>query len=189
ILTEIRDPQHINNIHVMHLTLNWPSKVTTIPHLNTIAIDSELLFEFNRLLKASRSEICIEYDTTFILTGYYVSVLSFIHSFQKFSSKNSSPPIPLVFLVHEKKYEEMHDDFWRYMKKVSPDHFLSSIEAWFVYKKKTKKIRNRRQNGYVDENGFETEKWSQDFIDYFDKNISIDIENIAAYAVKEKCAP
>ncbi|CAF1090303.1 unnamed protein product [Brachionus calyciflorus] len=64
----------ICNIHVMHLTLNWPCKVITIPNLNVIGLDSDLLIEFNRLKKAATAQICLEYDTTFNSTGYYVSV-------------------------------------------------------------------------------------------------------------------
>jgi hypothetical protein len=52
--------------------------------------------EFLHLLKSSDVKIVVEYDTTFGLSDYYVSVLCYRHPFL-INEKGMTPIIPLVF--------------------------------------------------------------------------------------------
>lgn len=62
----------------MHLQFAWPSMIKTCPNLQVIAFDQDLKEEFGKIMKVVTQPICLQYDTTFNLTGYYVSILSFV---------------------------------------------------------------------------------------------------------------
>ena len=55
------------------------------------------------------------YDTTFQLGDFYVSPLLFRHTL--FSS---SPVIPVLFLVHERKFQLVHDEFMKQLARLVP---------------------------------------------------------------------
>ena len=64
------------------VSLNFPNHIVTAPDIRIIGIDSVLLDEIKKILKAFDGEkINFQYDTTFNLTGYYTSILSFVHPF------------------------------------------------------------------------------------------------------------
>lgn len=50
----------------------------------------------------------LSYDTTFQLGDFYVSPLIFRHTIFK-----ERPCIPVMFLVHERKFTEMHKDMFK----------------------------------------------------------------------------
>lgn len=56
-------------------------------------------------------KLCLEYDTTFNLSGYYVSILTAIHPLLV-NKDMVHPPIPIAYYYHEKKYESTHEAFW-----------------------------------------------------------------------------
>ena len=102
----------IINLHLMHVALDFPNQCMTFPELRVISFDSELVTQAVKLLKAHKKLINFQYDTTFCLTGYYVSTLSFVHP-MLLNSKGVHPAILLGYFYHEKKTGESHDDFWR----------------------------------------------------------------------------
>ena len=61
------------------------------------------------------NSVLFQYDTTFTLTGLYISVLSYIHPFLVKNNTNTSPVIPLAYFYHEKKYEKTHNEFFRFV--------------------------------------------------------------------------
>ena len=60
--------------------------------------------------------IQLSYDTTFNMGDFYMSVLLYRHT-----EFNESPVIPLSFLIHERKLNSTHINFFTYMKSACPD--------------------------------------------------------------------
>ena len=60
------------------------------------------------MLHISSLNCCHNYDTTFQLGDFYVSPLIFRHTI--FEEK---PCIPAMFLIHERKYTETHQEMFR----------------------------------------------------------------------------
>lgn len=104
----------------MHISLSFPSWIMTAPDIRVVAFDEKLAIESKKAIAAANKRVCLQYDTTFNLTDYYVSSLTYIHPLLH-NSSNVSPPIPLGQLFHEKKHEESHDYFWQYVYKNFPE--------------------------------------------------------------------
>ena len=60
------------------------------------------------LLIDSASPQPLSYDTTFQLGDFYVSTLLFRHVIFK-----ESPVTPALFLIHERKFQSVHETFFR----------------------------------------------------------------------------
>ena len=87
---------------------NYIHTIRTHPDLVCVCSQNELLDELDRvLLLKSPSAQLLYYDTTFQLGDFYVSVLRFRHTLFKVS-----PVIPAAFLVHERKFEQCHKEFF-----------------------------------------------------------------------------
>ena len=102
----------------MHITFNFPCTITTAPNLESIAVDDVLLNEIKKIITSSQLagvKVCFQYDTTFNLTDFYVSILNMIHP-MLLNDKNVSPPFPVFYYYHEKKFKETHETFWYYFK-------------------------------------------------------------------------
>jgi hypothetical protein len=107
----------IANVHLMHLTMSFPCQIMTAPDIRIKAVDNVLLKEVLKFCKASKTRVFMQYDTTFNLTGLYVSILSVVHPFLV-DSKGSSPPIPLIYHFHERKTQTAHTYFCRFIEEV-----------------------------------------------------------------------
>lgn len=107
----------------MHISLSFPNHILTVPDIRIIGIDSELLKETKKSLAAfdNDNRVCFQFDTTFNLTGYYVSILVYIHPILVKANSDKSPVIPFAYYVHEKKHEKCHDEFWRYVFEIIPE--------------------------------------------------------------------
>ena len=57
----------------------------------------------------------LSYDTTFQLGDFYMSVLNFKHTIFR-----EAPVIPAIFMLHERKYQQCHEDFFKYCLKLIP---------------------------------------------------------------------
>ena len=77
----------------MHISLGFPNMIVTAPDIRMIGIDDDLLKETKKTLTAfdSLDRVCFQFDTTFNLTGYYVSVLLFIHPILVIDSTDKAP--------------------------------------------------------------------------------------------------
>ena len=99
----------------MYNSINFPNFVLSVPDIRVIGIDNDLLDETKKMLKSVRvlNSVLFQYDTTFTLCGFYVSILSYIHPLLCKANSNTSPVIPLAYFFHEKKYEKTHNEFFR----------------------------------------------------------------------------
>ena len=100
-------------------------EIVTYPDLTCFFGLSELLKEFNNLLKIQSNDVptlFASYDTTFNIGDFYVTPLVFRHiMFER------SPCIPLAFMIHQRKYQSLHEDFFRILTRFIPNLKKSSF--------------------------------------------------------------
>ena len=86
-------------------------QIITFPDLTVFFGYSPLLKEVNDLLDTNFGDkLLLSYDTTFNLGDFYVTPVVFRH----FIFQNS-PCIPLAFMLHQRKYQTLHEDFIRHL--------------------------------------------------------------------------
>ena len=105
------------NLHelVYHLE-SYIHEIKTVPDLQVIVGYTDIFEEFDRLLQLKTSDpIPLYYDTTFCLGDFYVSTLAFQHVMF-----DENPVIPLAFMVHERKFQKCHEQFFEVIKDKIP---------------------------------------------------------------------
>lgn len=120
--------KHLNQLRISHDTLynlheiaydipGFIWKITTFPDLLCICGLEEIISEFNRVILVSSHSRCqlLSYDTTFQLGDFYVSTLLFRHIVFE-----QSPCIPVMFLIHERKFTETHEQMFEECAKQIP---------------------------------------------------------------------
>ena len=90
-------------------------KITTYPDLLCIIGMQEILEEVDRVLSLKDNHQLLSYDTTFQLGDFYVSPLIIRHTFFK-----ERPCIPSMFLMHERKFTETHQEMFKECVKRMP---------------------------------------------------------------------
>ena len=83
-------------------------KIITYPDLIIICGLQEVIDEFNNVMMLTREGQLLSYDTIFQLGDFYVSPLVFQHLLF-----NERPCIPAIFLIHERKFTETHEELFR----------------------------------------------------------------------------
>lgn len=106
------------NLHELAYDLGgFVKRIITYPDLIVIFGDSRMLQELdNILLVESKCPQLLSYDTTFQLGDFYLSPLLFRHTL--FSE---SPVVPALFLLHERKFKSVHDEFMKLTAEVVPN--------------------------------------------------------------------
>jgi hypothetical protein len=69
---------------------------------------------------------CLTYDTTFKLGDFYVSLLVFVGT-----EFIENPIMPAIYMLHERKWEEVHDIFWQQVALVIPE-LRAGVYAYIV---------------------------------------------------------
>ena len=112
------------NLHEVAYDLeNYVSKITTYPDLTIVCGLKMLKEQLDHLILAKpESAILMSYDTTFQLGDFYVSAFLF-----KYVLFQSSPVIPVAFLIHERKLQSCHDELMSHLKKEIPS--LSKVDT------------------------------------------------------------
>jgi hypothetical protein len=101
--------------------LGYPNQITSAPSVRIVGVDESLFAETRKLLQTAKHlglKVEFQYDTTFNMCPYYVSVLIFAHAFLNKPTSNKSPSIPFAEFFAERKDNDSHDEFWKYMKEV-----------------------------------------------------------------------
>lgn len=81
-----------------------------------------MIEDFKKLLRRDDLEtLCISYDTTFDMGDFYLSVLTY-----RQTEFEETPVIPLIFMIHEKKFESIHDFFFQRLTELVPELSSSS---------------------------------------------------------------
>ena len=81
------------------------------------------------ILKASNFRNSFQYDTTFNLTGLYVSIISWIHPFLQKGRNKGNVPVPLFYYFHERKSEITHNFFWNF---ICQEFEIIKNKGWIV---------------------------------------------------------
>ena len=106
------------NLHELALDMNpFIISIKTFPDLLVVCGHRSLADELDGLLQAaSNIPQLLSYDTTFQLGDFYLSAFLFRHTI--FSS---SPVIPFLFLLHERKFQSCHEELMRESAKRVPN--------------------------------------------------------------------
>ena len=105
------------NLHEIAFDLDgYVSKIVTYPDLLVICGLKSILSELNRIISTGpQSPILLSYDTTFKLGDFYVSPLLFRHVLFE-----QNPTIPAAFVVHERKFQSVHEEFMKFVSQQLP---------------------------------------------------------------------
>ena len=106
------------NVHELAYDMDgYVISMTTYPDLMIVCGLKELAHELNLLLEfVSEKPQLLSYDTTFQLGDFYVSPLLFRHTLF-----TTSPVLPVLFLIHERKYHKVHDKFFECFADLVPN--------------------------------------------------------------------
>ena len=92
-------------------------QIDIYPNLVAVIGNKKVMEELKKLLKVkSNNPVVLGYDTTFNLGDYYVSPLVFRHLLF-----NSEPVIPVAFVIHERKFEKVHERFFEIFAQQVPE--------------------------------------------------------------------
>ncbi len=106
------------NMHELAFDLGGFVKVImTYPDMIVVCGHEKLLIELNNLLQIeSIQPQLLSYDTTFQLGDFYLSPLLFRHTLFL-----RSPIVPALFLIHERKFQLVHDTMMQQAAKLIPN--------------------------------------------------------------------
>ena len=100
----------------------------TYPDLIIICGLNKLITELESILQTdSECPQLLLYDTTFQLGDFYLSPLLYRHTY--FSN---SPVIPALFLIHERKFQSVHEQFMQCLAKLIPSLVRGKNNVPFV---------------------------------------------------------
>ena len=97
-------------------------KVELYPDLTCVVGVKELMDELNTPLDTKPGTL-LAYDTTFKLGDFYVSILVFNHAVI-----NESPDILVAFLVHDRKFQKVHERFFEQLVEQIPNLGKANIK-------------------------------------------------------------
>ena len=89
-------------------------KVDVFPDFLAIVGLVEIMAELDNIIKAGKP-VSLSYDTTFTLGDFYVSALVYRHT-----SYTSEPIIPAAFIIHDRKFQKVHEIFFEYIAQKVP---------------------------------------------------------------------
>ena len=92
----------------LHLK-DFVKSISIFPDIRVVLGSKDILSELNTLLCLKSDEpVLLSYDTTFNVGDFFVSVLVFRHVLFK-----NGVTIPAAFLIHDRKNQNTHDEFFR----------------------------------------------------------------------------
>ena len=107
------------NLHEFAYDSQFVHRIVTFPDLSVTCYNPTIVDMFNGLLAftsdCDKPTIILTYDTTFNLGDFYVSVLLFRHT-----DFDPSPIVPLAYLIHERKLQSTHDEFFQHIRTLCP---------------------------------------------------------------------
>jgi len=103
------------NLHEIAQDSDFVHKIVTYPDLIVVLYSPEIMSQFNTLMSADHAQQTLSYDTTFCLGDFYLSPLLFRHT-----DFDPAPVIPLAYLLHERKTQATHEEFFREISSICP---------------------------------------------------------------------
>jgi hypothetical protein len=119
----------IYNLHEMSYDMNdFVKIISTFPDLIVIFGLDVITKELNLLLNIqTENQQLLSYDTTFKLGDFYLSVVLFRYTVFK-----TSPVVPALFLIHERKFQSVHEQVMKCLAKAVPNLVKGKIKVPFV---------------------------------------------------------
>lgn len=106
----------IYNLHELAYSVpGFVRKIVTYPNLICVCGLEEIVEEMNRILLLNENGQLLSYDTTFQMGDFYVSSLIFRHLLFE-----QQPCIPVLFLIHERKFTETHKELFHLSGELIP---------------------------------------------------------------------
>ena len=91
-------------------------KITTFPDLVVICGLKSILFKVDGIIMVKfQHPVLLSYNTTFKLGDFYLSPILFKHVLFV-----NAPVMPSTFLVHERKFQGVHEEFMRFVSVMIP---------------------------------------------------------------------
>lgn len=119
------------NIHELANDLDgFIAKIITYPDLVLICGSKSMAHELDQVLQSkstSSAPQLLSYDTTFQLGDFFVSPLLFRHI-----TFASSPVMPLLFLIHDRKFQNVHEEVMKHTSTVVPSLRKSGVSVPIV---------------------------------------------------------
>ncbi|KAL1448691.1 hypothetical protein WDU94_009841 [Cyamophila willieti] len=96
-------------VYLLHDEIDFVQHMTLLRQYSVILYSEKSIEEFAQCVESDvqKSSVVLYYDTTFELGDFFLSVLSYKHHF--FSN---APTVPLVYMLHDRKLEEVHTHFF-----------------------------------------------------------------------------
>ena len=114
-----------NALELSYHLEGFTHQIDIYPDLVVIVGLKEMLLELNKVLETKcGKEVCIGYDTTFLLGDFYVSPLVFTHEIFA-----NPPTVPVAFLIHERKYQCVHERFFQKLIEKVPNLKKSQLNS------------------------------------------------------------
>ena len=91
--------------------------ISIFPDIRVVLGSKDILSELNSVLTLKSDEpVLLSYETTFNVGDFFVSVLVFRHVLFK-----NGVTIPAAFLIHDRKNQSTHDEFFRIIAEEVPN--------------------------------------------------------------------
>ena len=90
--------------------------VDVVPDYNSVMISQEIINFVTKLINQNNIEhVIFSYDTTYQIGDFYCSVLV-----MKVPCFVEEPVIPVSFVLHDRRFCEVHNMFFSYLRKLIP---------------------------------------------------------------------
>ena len=118
----------IYNLHELAYDLDgFVQRITTYPNLVVVCGLNTIADHLNSVLLVNSQGQLLSYDTTFQLGDFYLSSLLYRHTL--FSTL---PVIPAVFLIHERKFQNVHEECFQQVAKLVPNLVTGKVKVPLV---------------------------------------------------------
>ena len=111
---------YYNLMLVSHELQDYMFEIICFPELSCFFGNKQIMQEFNKLSELVEVEkdmkLYCGYDTTFNLGNFYLTPIVFRHTLFQ-----SDPVIPLGFMIHERKFQFVHERFWEDLVRKIPN--------------------------------------------------------------------
>ena len=105
------------SLQIVHHVNDFVKLLSIYPDIRVVLGSKDIFSELNRVLAVKSDEpALLSYDTTFNVGDFFVSVLVFRHVLFQ-----NGVTIPAAFLIHDRKNQQTHDDFFRIIAEAVPN--------------------------------------------------------------------
>ena len=107
----------LNTYLIAHQLVDFVKCIDLYPEFVVVFANDALVQEFASMMQTvgEGGNMYVGYDTTFNLGDFYVSIVTIRHFMFR-----SEPIVPVMFMLHSRKYREMHHKCWSFLFQALP---------------------------------------------------------------------